>query len=292
MANEARTLFQPELVADLLNKVKGKSTLAKLSGQIPISFVGNEMMTFSMDNEVDVVAENGKKTEGGIKFEPVKMIPIKLEYGARISDEFLYASEEKQLDVLRAFNDGFSAKVARGLDICAFHGLNPRTKTASTVIGTNNFDSLVSQQVTYAAANADDNLDAAIALVDGSEGDVTGFAFSKTFGAAMSKIKANGIALYPEFRFGGNPEAFAGRMSDTNNTVNFATSKVHAYVGDFANAFKWGVAKEIPLEVIQYGDPDNSGKDLKGYNQVYLRTEIYIGWGILAPEFFARITEA
>ena len=122
MANEARTLFQPELVADLLNKVKGKSTLAKLSGQIPISFVGNEMMTFSMDNEVDVVAENGKKTEGGIKFEPVKMIPIKLEYGARISDEFLYASEEKQLDVLRAFNDGFSAKVARGLDICAFHG--------------------------------------------------------------------------------------------------------------------------------------------------------------------------
>ena len=292
MANEARTLFQPELVADLLNKVKGKSTLAKLSGQIPISFVGNEMMTFSMDNEVDVVAENGKKTEGGIKFEPVKMIPIKLEYGARISDEFLYASEEKQLDVLRAFNDGFSAKVARGLDICAFHGLNPRTKTASSVIGTNNFDSLVSQQVTYAAANADDNLDAAIALVDGSEGDVTGFAFSKTFGSAMSKIKANGIALYPEFRFGGNPEAFDGRMSDTNNTVNFATSKVHAYVGDFANAFKWGVAKEIPLEVIQYGDPDNSGKDLKGYNQVYLRTEIYIGWGILAPEFFARITEA
>lgn len=292
MANEARTLFQPELVADLLNKVKGKSTLAKLSGQIPISFVGNEMMTFSMDNEVDVVAENGKKTEGGIKFEPVKMIPIKLEYGARISDEFLYASEEKQLDVLRAFNDGFSAKVARGLDICAFHGLNPRTKTASSVIGTNNFDSLVSQQVTYAAANADDNLDAAIALVDGSEGDVTGFAFSKTFGSAMSKIKANGIALYPEFRFGGNPEAFAGRMSDTNNTVNFATSKVHAYVGDFANAFKWGIAKEIPLEVIQYGDPDNSGKDLKGYNQVYLRTEIYIGWGILAPEFFARITEA
>ena len=292
MANEARTLFQPELVADLLNKVKGKSTLAKLSGQIPISFVGNEMMTFSMDNEVDVVAENGKKTEGGIKFEPVKMIPIKLEYGARISDEFLYASEEKQLDVLRAFNDGFSAKVARGLDICAFHGLNPRTKTASSVIGTNNFDSLVSQQVTYAAANADDNLEAAIALVDGSEGDVTGFAFSKTFGSAMSKIKANGIALYPEFRFGGNPEAFAGRMSDTNNTVNFATSKVHAYVGDFANAFKWGVAKEIPLEVIQYGDPDNSGKDLKGYNQVYLRTEIYIGWGILAPEFFARITEA
>ena len=35
------------------------------------------------------------------------------------------------------------------------------------------------------------------------------------------------------------------------------------------------------MEIIQYGDPDNSGKDLKGYNQIYIRAEAYIGWGIL-----------
>ena len=37
--------------------------------------------------------------------------------------------------------------------------------------------------------------------------------------------------------------------------------------------------------------PDNSGLDLKGYNQVYLRAEAYLGWGVLAPEAFARVTE-
>ena len=68
--------------------------------------------------------------------------------------------------------------------------------------------------------------------------------------------------------------------------------KDKAIVGDFENMFKWGYAKEVPMEVIKYGDPDNTGKDLKGYNQVYLRAETYIGWGIFAPSHFARIKEA
>lgn len=55
---------------------------------------------------------------------------------------------------------------------------------------------------------------------------------------------------------------------------------------------KWGYAKEIPFEVIKYGDPDNSGKDLKGYNQVYLRAEVYLGWGIMDGASFVRIVEA
>lgn len=50
-----------------------------------------------------------------------------------------------------------------------------------------------------------------------------------------------------------------------------------------------GYAKEIPLEVIKYGDPDNSGQDLKGYNQVYLRSETYLGWGIMDGNSFARV---
>ena len=34
-----------------------------------------------------------------------------------------------------------------------------------------------------------------------------------------------------------------------------------------------------------------SEKDLKGYNQVYIRAEVYLGWGILLPEAFAIIKE-
>ncbi len=134
-----------------------------------------------MDNEIDIVAENGKKSEGGITVDPVKIVPIKFEYGARVSDEFLYATEEEQLDILTAFNNGFAAKVAKGFDLAAFHGINPRTGKASTVVGTNHFDSKVTQKVKYTKGTPDTNLDAAIAMVQGSDGDVTGMALSNTF---------------------------------------------------------------------------------------------------------------
>lgn len=291
MATERGSLFQPVLVTDLINKVKGKSSLAVLSGQTPIPFNGMKEMTFSFDKEIDIVAEGGAKSEGGITLEPITIVPIKFEYGARVSDEFMYASEEEQLDILSAFNDGFAKKVAKGIDLAAFHGVNPRTGLASAVVGTNNFDSLVSNTVNYDGSKPDENLEDAIALVQGGEGDVTGMALSTTHAAAMAQVKANGISQYPEFKFGANPGSLGGMPLDVNKTVQTG-SVDRAIVGDFANAFKWGYSKEIPMEIIQYGDPDNSGKDLKGHNQIYIRAEIYLGWGILAPEYFARIIAA
>jgi hypothetical protein len=103
--------------------------------------------------------------------------------------------------------------------------------------------------------------------------------------------KQNGEKLYPDFAFGGKPKNLGSYTLDINKTV--ATGDVDkGIVGDFANMFKWGYAKEIPMEIIQYGDPDNSGKDLKGYNQIYIRAEAYVGWGILDGNSFARIVEA
>ena len=105
MAGTERTLFDTHLVTDLLNKVKGTSSLAVLGKQTPVAFNGNKEFTFSMDSEIDIVAENGKKTHGGITLEPVTIVPIKFEYGARVSDEFMYATEEEQIETLKAFND-------------------------------------------------------------------------------------------------------------------------------------------------------------------------------------------
>lgn len=285
------SLFDAKLVKDLITKVKGKSSLAVLSNQIPLAFVGNKEFTFSMDSEIDIVAENGKKSHGGVTVEPVTIVPIKFEYGARVSDEFMYAAEEEQIAILEAFNDGFAKKVASGLDIAAFHGVNPRTGSASDVIGTNNFDSKVTQTVTYSGSTPDANIEDAIALVEGADGEVTGIAISPACRKALADMKnSTGDKLYPEFAFGGQPTSLGTNALSINKTV--ATGTVdEAIVGDFANAFKWGYAKEIPLEVIEYGDPDNTGVDLKGSNQVYLRSEIYLGWGILNASAFARVTD-
>lgn len=284
-----RTLFDPELVTDLFNKVKGHSTLAKLSGQSPMPFVGTKQYTFSFDSDVDIIGENGAKSEGGITLTPITITPVKFEYGARVSDEFMYCTEEERIEILKAFNEGFAAKLAKGFDKAAFTGVNPRTGNASTVVGTNNFESKVTQRATYTAGAEDDGIDDAIALVHGADGEVTGIAMAPAYGSAMGKIKANGASLYPEFRFGGVPASLNGMAVDVNSTLAGASK---AFVGDFANAFKWGYGKDIEIEVIQYGDPDNSGADLKGHNQVYIRGEAYIGWGILAPAYFAKIQVA
>lgn len=287
-------LLDPTLVTDLINKVKGKSSLAVLGKQVPVAFNGNKEFTFTLDSEIDIVAENGKKSHGGLSLEPVTIVPIKFEYGARVSDEFLYATEEEQIEILKAFNDGFAKKVARGLDIAAMHGLNPRTGEASTVVGTNNFDSKVTDTVTYDSAAPDTSIEAAISMVEGSECEVNGIVIAPTVRSNLAAMR-NGTNdnKYPEFAFGGKPATLGSQALDINSTVAFgSTTKDRAIVGDFANMFKWGYAKEIPLEIIKYGDPDNSGKDLRGYNQVYIRAEVYLGWGILNADSFSRVVSA
>lgn len=288
------TTLPTQIVEEMFNAVTGKSSLAKLSGQKPIPFNGTTEFVFNLDKEIDIVAENGAKSNGGATAEPKVIRPIKFEYGVRVSDEYLYGTDEYRMNVLKTFADGAAKKAARGLDIAAFHGVNPRTGSASAVVNGEDFDDLVTANtVTYVAASADANIESAIALL--GDVDATGIAISPAMRSAIAALTANGARKYPEFAFGAQPANMGAMVLDTNSTVSFgntASAGDHAIVGDFANAFRWGYAKEIPLEVIEYGNPDNDATagDLKGHNQVYLRAEFFIGWGILAPERFARVT--
>ena len=286
-------LFPETLVTEMINQVKGKSALANLCAATPSPFNGMKEFTFTFDKEVDVVAENGAKTKGGVTVSPVTIVPVKIEYGARISDEFDYASEEVQLDYLKAFAEGWAKKAARGLDLMAFHGINPRTGLASSVIGDNHFDKKVTQTVTITDSSTPDaNMEDAIAMVQGSEFDVTGAAFSPAFRSSLAAMKtADGRKLYPELAWGSNPGSINGLRVESNSTISANSSLDRALVGDFESCFKWGYAKQIPVEIIRYGNPDNDATlgDLKGHNQIYLRAEAYIGWGILSPAAFAWV---
>lgn len=280
------TMFPAECVSQVFSAVRGKSSLATLCDQIPVAFTGNDLFVFNLDQEVALVGENQEKGHGGLSLAPVKVVPVKIEYGARVSDEFLYATEEKKLEILKAFNDGFAKKAARGLDIMAMHGVNPRTGEASDLIKYS--FSKCANTVPYDAAVCDDNVEDAIEKI--GDYDVTGIAMAKTFSSALAKLEGpNGGKKYPELAWGGQPKAVNGVPASVNSTVSFGASKDMAIVGDFANCFKWGYAKQVPMEVIPYGDPDNTGKDLKGHNQVYIRAEAYIGWAILDVDAFARV---
>ena len=285
------TLLPPVVTNELFSKVRGKSSLARLSASEPIPFNGETIFTFSLDKEVDLVAENGAKSNGGATVATVTMQPVKVEYGFRVSDEFKYGSEEIRLQYLTAFADGFAKKVARGLDIMAIHGLNPRTALTAPTLANRNFDDLVTNVVVFDSDKPQDNITAGIAMI-GDEIDVTGLAMAPAMKAALANLKTakdSNIPLFPELGWGKSLTTLNGLPADSNTTVSFNNSVDRALVGNFADYFKWGFAKQIPIEVIEYGDPDNSGYDLKGHNQVYIRGEAYIGWGILDKAAFALV---
>lgn len=281
------TGFPSTLVKEVFFAAKGKSSIAKLSAQTPIAFSGTDVMAFSLDGEVNLVAEGAAKGQHEGSNKVIRMVPLKVEYGQRVSDEFVKCSEEKQLEYLAAFNEGFSRKIARGLDIMAMHGTNPKTGQPASAIGTNSFDTNADvTAITYNAADPEGNVESGVAAI--GDYDLTGIAIDKTFAKNLADIKVNGVKQYPELAWGGQSDSINGVKASVNTTVSAATGK-HAYMGDFETAFKWGYADVINLEVIEYGDPDNTGKDLKGYNQVYLRAEAWLGWAILDGKAFARV---
>lgn len=290
------SLFPEETVKDIFSKVNGHSSLAKLSAQTPIPFSGTTEFVFDLEGNAQIVGEGEQKKAGSSKMEPKIIKPVKIIYQARLTDEFINCSEEKQLRYLETYTDGYAKKIAEAFDIAAIHGLEPKSMTDASFKDKNSFDGLVKENIVkFDGKIIDDNIDAAVEMINRSGAKVSGLALSPTAGSALGKIKVNGVVQYPEYRFGQNPDAFYGMKSDVNQTltmVGTGKDSDHALVGDFANRFKWGYTENIPLEIIKYGDPDQTGRDLKAYNEVCLRTEAYIGWGILDPSAFAIVKDS
>lgn len=295
-ATKKGTLFNPELVTEIMNKVQGRSTLAKLSNQQPIPFNGTEQFIFNLEGNAQIVGEGELKGAGKAVITSKVITPLKFVYQARMTDEFMHASDEKKMNFLKHYADGFAKKIAEAFDIAAIHGLEPKGLTDASFKATNSFDGLVTGNVvTYNAATIDSNIDDAVQAIVATDNEVTGIAMSPAAGQAMSKVKVNNVVQFPEFRFGQRPDNFFGMELDINKTLTAQSGKGkknHAIVGDFQNRFKWGYAENIPMEIIEYGDPDGAGRDLKAYNEILLRTEAYIGWGILDEKAFARVEEA
>lgn len=290
---KAGTLFNPELVKEIMTKVRGYSTIAKLSSKEPIPFNGVEQFIFNLEGNAQIVDEGELKQAGQSTMTSKVIKPLKFVYQARISNEFKYASDEKKVNYLKVYADGFAKKIAVAFDLAAIHGLEPKSMADASFKATNSFDGVVTGNVVnFDADTIDENIDTAVQMVVASDFDVTGIALSPSAGQSLAKIKVNGVVQYPEFRFGQNPDSFYNMKSDVNKTlvtVGGTARTDHVIAGDFDNMFKWGYAENIPMEIIEFGDPDGTGRDLKAYNEICLRSEAFIGWGILDANAFARV---
>lgn len=294
------TLFPPELTKEMFSKITGHSSLVKVSGQKPLPFNGTDVFVFDFASDISVVGENAAKPAGDATISAVQIRPIKVVYQSRVSDEFMYAAQETQLEYLREFADGFAKRIGAGLDKMAMHGVNPATGSSSDVIGNNNLDYVLSNYSSAAnvitlghdSSAIDYNIEEAIAKVEDAEYPMNGVIMAPAARTAMAALTQNsGERKYPDFGFGFYPATLGGATLDVNGTVSANSKKARVYVGDFQNAFRWGYAKQIPLEIIEYGNPDGGTYDLKQANQVLLRSEAYIGWGFLNAASFAEVKQ-
>jgi hypothetical protein len=175
------------------------------------------------------------------------------------------------------------------------HGINP---TGGTTVAAMT-QKLVSATNQVERVNTDKpyaNLDAADALVLANSYVPSDVALDPALAAKFSALRGTNSEqrLYPNFRLTTDVSELDNHRASVSRTVQAlgvanTASNLLGVVGDFS-AIRWGIQRQIGLELIEYGDPDGGG-DLKRNNQIAFRAEVVYGWGIADLNAFALIVD-
>lgn len=280
-----------EVAQGIVSKARDASTIQTLSPATPLIFADADTMVFTEEPEAEWVAEGGEHSSMDAKFKPVPMGRHKAHVTIRLSDEVEWADEDNQLQIVDAVTDSAAAAVGRGLDYGVYHAIDP---SKGTVAAGMTALTAGANSVT-ATAKPQDDVDALVEKVN-EDWDVTGIALSKGFANSLRKIRveATGQRLYPEIPLNLKVGNFDGIAAATSSTVNGARAKVPtkvlAILGAF-NLIRWGLVRDISMEIITMGDPDGNG-DLKKLGHVAYRVELVYGWAVLDPKGFAVLKAA
>lgn len=275
-----------EVAQEILRKAQDSSTIQVLSPSTPALFKNVENVIFTKEPEAEFVGEGASKSSMDPEFTPVKGEIHKAQVTVRMSDEVRWADEDSQLGIIDAITDASAKAVGRALDYGVYHAVNPATGTS--VEGMTALTAGANAVTATSDASAD--LDSLVEKVNESY-DVSGIALSKKWANQLRKIRvaATGQRLYPEIPINLQTGSLDGIAAATSSTVNGSLAKaatnVLAILGDF-DLIKWGIVRDLGLEIIETGDPDGLG-DLKRLNQIAYRTEIVYSWAVLDPKGFA-----
>lgn len=293
--NDAQVLMPRNIADGMIKASKTLSTVAQLSAREPQRFGNVDYLTFNDFPKMEYVEEGSNKASTQAGFGSVTAKPHKGQVTLRFNEEVQWLEEDYQLGILREVAAEGQVALSRGLDLGLFHRINPLT--GSVISGWDNYVTATTKRVEMTAeADADDEFRAAVGLLVNSPTpkQVNGAAFDPRFSWELSELKKRDGSgetseqRYPQLGFGTAVSDFKGipvAQGDTvSGTPEAADTKVRAIVGDFQNGIRWGVQRELPIEIIRYGDPDGQG-DLKRKNQIALRLEIVYGWYVFADRF-------
>lgn len=294
------------MVPGVWQKAQGQSVLARLSSAEPQEFGEQQYMTLTAPPRGEVVGEGAQKSESTATFAPVTAIPRKVQVTQRFNQEVKWADDSRQLGVLQTMADLSGVALGRALDLIAIHGINPLTGALLSGSPAKILDSTnVVELTTASLATPDQAIEAAIGLVLEDSLAPDGIALDNSYAFKLATQRdAQGRKLYPELGFGSTASAFSGLNAAVSDTVRggpeavtvstgaYRTTNpnVKAIAGDFT-AFRWGVQVNVPLELIEFGDPDGLG-DLKRQNQIAIRAEVVYGIGIMSTDAFAVVKDA
>lgn len=294
MALQTNKVLLPKEVATVITKkAKDTSTIAALSPSEPQLFLDKDYMVFSGNAEAEVIAEGEQKSSYEETLSPVVGKRFKVQTTTRVSDELRFADDDARLKIISKIQADQAAALGRVLDYVVYHAFDPKKKT--TLAGFTKLSDTAAQVTATTDRVAD--IDALAEAVN-DEYDINGIAMSKTMTNELRRIRIKDTMqrLYPEIPLNLKVGSLDGIPASTSGTVNGrlitdTPTNVLAFFGDFS-LIKWGMVRDIWSEIIEYGDPDGSGKDLKGYNQIAYRTEAIYSYAILDPKGIAVLKTA
>ena len=118
-------------------------------------------------------------------------------------------------------------------------------------------------------------------------------ALDPTYAWTLSTARfADGRKKFPELGLGVDVSGFDGLRASVSSTVSgkpvdgaVADNKVRAIIGNYEQGIRWVVQKTFPFRMLEFGDPDNTGRDLAGHNEVLFRAEVVYAWYVFADQF-------
>jgi HK97 family phage major capsid protein len=296
-STSAQVLMPREILNGMVKKTMSTSTVAKLSGAEPMRFGKADILTFNDLPRAEFVEENADKGSTKGSFGSVTAVPHKAQVTMRFSNEVEWADEDYQLNVLQELADAGMVALSRALDLGVYHRINPLN--GAEISTWTNYIGATTKRVEIGAGTAeiDDDFRAAAGLIIADSLNpamVTGAAFDPKFTWTLANLKrkdgsgATSDLRYPQIGLGTDITSFMGVPTAVGDTVSgtpeATDTKVRAIVGDFQNGIRWGIQRDLPIELIRFGDPDGQG-DLKRKNQVALRLEIVYGWYAFVNRF-------
>lgn len=281
-----------KMAAGIISKIREQSVIARLApATAGTSLLNDQYNLITTEPELEFVAESGEKGETAFAVTPKITGRYKAVGTIRFSDEVLMASDEEQIGLLEGATDAMAAAGARALDYGIFHAKSPKSGTAITGATALTTGATAVTSTSDPVADMDGLPDSIIA----AGYNVTGVGLAPTYANVLRKVRnTNGAKVFPDLPLDIGADADVdGVKAAISSTVNGAritpATGIKAIMGDYA-LVKWGIVREIRAKLIEAGDPDNTGRDLAGHNEVALRYEVIYKWVVLDPTGFAVLS--